>query len=77
MGCLVRGQPASGQPLGECELADQRETEAAIERDRRHQRQRFYALDLHTMEVDFDDWMRDSERELRRGRDRAGRATAA
>ena len=32
---------------------------------------RFYSSKRHTMEVDFDEWMRDSVRELDAGRDRA------
>ncbi len=42
-----------------------------IEAKREADRRRFYASKRHTMEVDFDEWMRDAGIERRRGRARA------
>lgn len=41
-----------------------------IAREREAQAKRFYSSDRHTMEVDFDEWMAASERELAAGRKR-------
>ena len=40
---------------------------ADIARVRAAQAKRFYASKRHTMEVDFDEWMRDARREIARG----------
>jgi hypothetical protein len=47
------------------------EMRADIARARAEHKQRFYASKRHTMEVDFDEWMRDSRREIERGAKRA------
>jgi len=60
---LLRGEYALPPPAEmRAEIADERAAHA----------KRFYASARHTMEVDFDEWMRDSERELRRGAARVG-----
>jgi len=43
------------------------------EREREHVRRRFVATRRHTMQVDFDGYLSDLERELRAGRNRSGR----
>ncbi len=45
-----------------------------IARVREADAKRFYKSKRHTMEVDFDEWMRDADRELRAGAKRAERA---
>jgi hypothetical protein len=45
-----------------------------IRRDREAQAKRFYPSPRHTMEVDFDEWMRDVGRERKRGAKRAAAA---
>jgi DUF1365 family protein len=55
---------------GEYALPPQAEMRAEIARAREAHAKRFYSSKRHTMEVDFDEWMRDSERELRAGRER-------
>ena len=47
--------------------------------ERAAQAERFYVSKRHTMEVDFDEWMRDAQREMSRGAQRAadGRGPAA
>jgi dimethylaniline monooxygenase (N-oxide forming) len=45
-----------------------------IARRREADAQRFYKSKRHTMEVDFDEWMRDAEREMRAGAKRAAAA---
>ena len=47
------------------------EMSAEIAAKREADRKRFYASKRHTMEVDFDEWMRDAERERVKGRERA------
>jgi dimethylaniline monooxygenase (N-oxide forming) len=42
-----------------------------MRREREANAKRFYRSKRHTMEVDFDEWMRDARRELQRGRARA------
>jgi hypothetical protein len=42
-----------------------------IAREREAHAKRFYSSKRHTIEVDFETWMRDSERELQRGAERA------
>jgi hypothetical protein len=44
-----------------------------IARVREADAKRFYKSKRHTMEVDFDEWMRDADRELRAGAKRAER----
>jgi hypothetical protein len=56
---------------GEYELPPASEMRADIARVRAAHAKRFYASERHTMEVDFDEWMRDARRELRRGAERA------
>jgi dimethylaniline monooxygenase (N-oxide forming) len=56
---------------GEYVLPPAARMRAEITRARAAHAKRFYSSKRHTMEVDFDEWMRDSERELRAGRRRA------
>jgi hypothetical protein len=42
-----------------------------IEEDRRYVRARYVPSKRHTMQVDFDDYLRDLTREMRRGEKRA------
>jgi hypothetical protein len=51
------------------------EMRAEIEAKREADRKRFYASPRHTMEVDFDEWMRDARIERERGRKRAREGT--
>jgi cation diffusion facilitator CzcD-associated flavoprotein CzcO len=55
---------------GEYELPPKEEMKAEIARARERHATRFYRSKRHTMEVDFDEWMRDSGREIRVGRAR-------
>jgi hypothetical protein len=59
---------------GEYALPPAEEMRAEIARARKRHAKRFYRSKRHTMEVDFDEWMRDAERELRAGRVRARQA---
>ena len=43
------------------------EMRADIAKARAAHAKRFYSSPRHTMEVDFDEWMRDTEREMKRG----------
>ena len=56
---------------GEYELPSAELMRDEIARDREAQAKRFYASARHTMEVDFDEWMAASDRELAAGRERA------
>ena len=58
---------------GEYALPPVEEMRAEIDAAREAHARRFYSSKRHTMEVDFDEWMRDSERELQTGRERAAR----
>jgi len=55
---------------GEYELPPAAEMRADIARARVAHARRFYSSKRHTMEVDFDEWMRDSAREIDAGRER-------
>jgi hypothetical protein len=55
---------------GEYGLPPAERMRAEIADDREQHAKRFYSSARHTMEVDFDEWMRASERELRAGRER-------
>lgn len=59
---------------GEYELPDGEEMRRRTRVEREHVRQRFVATRRHTMQVDFDQYLEDLERELRSGRNRSGRA---
>lgn len=59
---------------GEYVLPSRAEMRAEIAAERAAHAKRFYASARHTMEVDFDEWMRDVERELKAGATRAGSA---
>jgi hypothetical protein len=59
---------------GEYALPPAEEMRAEIARARKRHAKRFYRSKRHTMEVDFDEWMRDAERELRAGSGRARQA---
>jgi dimethylaniline monooxygenase (N-oxide forming) len=56
---------------GEYALPSEDEMRADIAREREAHARRFYKSKRHTMEVDFETWMRDSEREMHRGAQRA------
>lgn len=56
---------------GRYRLPPKDEMRADVARARAAHAKRFYESKRHTMEVDFDEWMRDAERELRAGRERA------
>jgi hypothetical protein len=58
---------------GEYELPDAREMRRRTEREREHVRRRFVATRRHTMQVDFDRYLDDLQRELRAGHLRSGR----
>ncbi|HLM31902.1 MAG TPA: NAD(P)-binding domain-containing protein [Solirubrobacterales bacterium] len=57
--------------VGRYALPSKEEMRTWIAAAREAHAQRFYHSKRHTMEVDFDEWMRDSARELRAGRRRA------
>jgi hypothetical protein len=61
---LLRGEYALPPPE---EMHDQ------IARSREAHAKRFYSSARHTMEVDFDEWMRDAQREIKRGAGRVAR----
>jgi len=56
---------------GEYRLPPRDEMRREMGRQRRAHSKRFYASKRHTMEVDFDEWMRDAGREREAGRERA------
>jgi cation diffusion facilitator CzcD-associated flavoprotein CzcO len=56
---------------GEYALPPNEEMRLMIAREREAHAKRFYRSKRHTMEVDFETWMRDSDREMRRGAERA------
>ena len=56
---------------GEYAPPSREEMREEIARDRKRHTKRFYASKRHTMEVDFDEWMRDAARERGRGAERA------
>ena len=58
---------------GEYELPDPSEMRRRTEREREHVRRRFVATRRHTMQVDFDRYLDDLQRELRAGHRRSGR----
>jgi cation diffusion facilitator CzcD-associated flavoprotein CzcO len=57
---------------GDYELPDSNEMRRRTEREREHVRRRFVATRRHTMQVDFDRYLADIERELRAGHRRSG-----
>jgi hypothetical protein len=57
---------------GEYALPPEAEMRADIARAREAHAKRFYKSKRHTMEVDFDEWMRDAKREIRAGAARTG-----
>ncbi len=59
---------------GEYALPPGPELHADIERERARMFKRYVASKRHTMQVDYDDYLLDLERELRSGRERAARA---
>jgi hypothetical protein len=58
---------------GEYELPEPSEMLTRTEREREHVRRRFVATRRHTMQVDFDRYLADLQRELRAGHRRSGR----
>jgi dimethylaniline monooxygenase (N-oxide forming) len=59
---------------GSYRLPPAEEMREEIARKREADSKRFYKSKRHTMEVDFDEWMRDTEREMRAGAKRAQQA---
>lgn len=59
--------------LGQYELPPGPEMRARMERERRRMFARYVQSKRHTMQVDFDDYLHDVEREIRRGAKRAWR----
>lgn len=57
---------------GDYQLPDEAEMRKRTEREREHVRRRFVATRRHTMQVDFDRYLADLEREMRAGRRRNG-----
>lgn len=57
---------------GDYQLPDEAEMRRRTEREREHVRRRFVATRRHTMQVDFDRYLADLEREMRAGRRRNG-----
>lgn len=57
---------------GDYQLPDEAEMRKRTEREREHVRRRFVASRRHTMQVDFDRYLADLEREMRAGRRRNG-----
>jgi cation diffusion facilitator CzcD-associated flavoprotein CzcO len=57
---------------GDYQLPDPAEMRKRSEREREHVRRRFVATRRHTMQVDFDRYLADLEREMRAGRRRNG-----
>jgi hypothetical protein len=47
---------------------------ARTDREREHVRRRFVATRRHTMQVDFDGYLADLQREMRAGQNRSGRS---
>jgi len=62
---------------GEYELPDPAEMRQRAEREREHVRQRFVATRRHTMQVDFDRYLGDLQREMRAGHHRSGRKSSS
>jgi dimethylaniline monooxygenase (N-oxide forming) len=58
---------------GEYELPEPSEMRTRTDREREHVRRRFVASRRHTMQVDFDRYLEDLQRELRAGQRRNGR----
>jgi hypothetical protein len=58
---------------GQYELPEPSEMLRRTEREREHVRRRFVASRRHTMQVDFDRYLEDLQRELRAGQNRSGR----
>ena len=58
---------------GDYELPDPAEMRQRTLREREHVRRRFVATRRHTMQVDFDRYLADLQRELRAGQNRSGR----
>jgi cation diffusion facilitator CzcD-associated flavoprotein CzcO len=62
---------------GEYELPEPNEMYSRTERERAYVRRRFVATRRHTMQVDFDRYLEDLQRELRAGQRRSGRRAEA
>jgi hypothetical protein len=61
---------------GDYELPDADEMRQRTARERVHVRRRFVATRRHTMQVDFDRYLEDLQREMRAGQNRSGRGRA-
>ena len=62
---------------GSYALPDQAEMEREIDKTREAMRKRYVASKRHTIQVDFDDYMRDLTKEMERGAARAARSASA
>jgi dimethylaniline monooxygenase (N-oxide forming) len=62
---------------GDYELPEPAEMRRRTEREREHVRRRFVATRRHTMQVDFDRYLADIDREIRAGHRRTGQGTGA
>jgi cation diffusion facilitator CzcD-associated flavoprotein CzcO len=69
-----QGQWIAALLAGRYRLPPKAQMLAGIARRRKADEKRFYRSKRHTMEVDFDEWMRDADRELRAGSKRAAAA---
>jgi dimethylaniline monooxygenase (N-oxide forming) len=69
-----QGQWIAALLAGRYRLPPKTEMLDDIARKREADAKRFYKSKRHTMEVDFDEWMRDADRELRAGAKRAAAA---
>ncbi len=72
----AQGRWVAAHLRGEYALPDRSAMLADIARDQRAMRRRYVSSKRHTIQVDFDDYLRDVERELRAGSARAGAVAA-
>ncbi|HET9719806.1 MAG TPA: NAD(P)/FAD-dependent oxidoreductase, partial [Solirubrobacteraceae bacterium] len=70
----AQGRWVAAYLRGEYHLPPGREMEADIARERARMFKRYVASQRHTMQVDFDNYLFDLRREMRRGARRAARA---
>jgi dimethylaniline monooxygenase (N-oxide forming) len=72
----AQGRLFAGYLSGRYELPEPSEMARRTQLEREHVRRRFVASRRHTMQVDFDRYLEDVERELRAGQNRSGRRLA-
>lgn len=63
----IQAKLAAKVILGHCELPSRRDMFAQMAKDDRRNKKQFYSSPRHTMEVDFDHYLWEMEREMRRG----------